>query len=388
MNGPLIFLLAGEPSGDLLGARLMAALKKKTGGAVRFVGVGGPEMEREGLNSLFPFADLANFGLVEVLPRVPHLLRRMREVAAAARNARPDAVVTIDVPSFASGVWRRLQGAGIPLIHYVAPTVWAWRAGRAKKFARYLDHLMVLLPFEPPHFERVGLACSFVGHPVLESGLDVGAEAGPAFRARHGIDAGVPIVLVLPGSRRGEVRRHLRPFGEALARLHARHPTLVAVVPTVPDVADTVAAAAAKWPRTIVLRDAEEKAGAFAAADVALAASGTVSLELALAEVPQVVAYRLNVATGAVAKRLVRVDYVTLVNLLLDRPAVPEFLLERCRGDLLAQAVGQLLDDRRAREAQREAGRAALGLLRAGDKRPSDRAADVVLDIAAKGKRR
>jgi lipid-A-disaccharide synthase len=389
VTGPTIFLLAGEASGDLLGARLMAALKRKTGGAVRFVGVGGPEMAREGLASLFPFTDLANFGLVEVLPRVPLLLRRMREVAAAARAARPDAIVTIDVPSFASGVWRRLQDAGIPLIHYVAPTVWAWRPGRAQKLARYLDHLMVLLPFEPPYFERVGLGCSFVGHPVVETGFDADRAAGQAFRARHGIRDDVPVLLLLPGSRRGEVRRHLAPFGQALAKLHAKYPTMVAVVPTVSGVADAVAAAAAAWPaRSIVVRDISQKAGAFAASDVALAASGTVVLELALAQVPQVAAYRLSGASWAVAKRMVRVKYVTLVNLLLDRPAVPELLQENCRGDLLAAEVARLLDDVAARDDQLEAGRAALAKLSIGDLPPSERAADVVLEIAAKGKRR
>jgi lipid-A-disaccharide synthase len=384
-----IFLLAGEASGDLLGARLMAALKRKTGNTVRFVGVGGPEMAREGLASLFPFTDLANFGLAEVLPRVPLLLRRMREVAAAARAARPDAMVTIDVPSFAAGVWRRLQNAGIPLIHYVAPTVWAWRPGRAKTLGRYLDHLMVLLPFEPPYFERVGLACSFVGHPVVESGLDPDRAAGRIFRVRHGIRDDVPVLLLLPGSRRGEVRRLLPPFAAALAKLHARYPTMVTVVPTVSEVADTVAEAAAAWPgRSIVVRDIAQKAGAFAASDVALAASGTVVLELALAQVPQVAAYRLSAASWAVAKRMVRVKYVTLVNLLLDRLAVPELLQDNCRGDLLAAEVARLLDDGAAREDQLAAGREALPKLRIGDLPPSERAADVVLEIAAKGKRR
>lgn len=386
MTGPLIFVLAGEPSGDLLGARLMAALKRKNPG-VRFAGVGGPEMAREGLASLFPFTDLANFGLVEVLPRVPMLLRRMRAFARAARGAQPDALVTIDVPSFASGVWRRLQGTGIPLIHYVAPTVWAWRPGRAAKLARLIDHLLVLLPFEPPYFERVGLGCTFVGHPVLESGLDLGRDAGRTFRARHGIDPKARIVVLLPGSRRGEVRRHLAPFGDALARLRSRFPDLVAVVPTVASVADAVEQAAARWPpRTLVVRD--DKAAAFAAADVALAASGTVVLELALAQIPQVVAYRLSGVSYAVAKRLVRVDYVTLVNLLLDRPAVPELLQDRCRGDLLAEEVARLIENPAARAEQLEAGRAALARLRPGEASPSDAAAAAVLRIAAKGKRR
>lgn len=382
MNGPLIFVLAGEPSGDLLGARLMAALKRKSPD-VRFAGVGGPEMAREGLASLFPFTDLANFGLVEVLPRVPLLLRRMRQFARAVRNAKPDALVTIDVPSFASGVWRRLQGADVPLVHYVAPTVWAWRPGRAKKLARLLDHLMVLLPFEPPYFEREGLPCTFVGHPVLESGADKGA--GRAFRWQHDIPDDAPLLCLLPGSRAGEVRSLLSTFAATLARLQHERPALRAVIPLAPAVADIVRNAVAYWERPpLMLEGDEAKYGAFAASTVALAASGTVALELAMAGTPAVIAYRVHPVTGWLARRLLRVKFVSLVNLILGRGAIPELLQDDCRPHRLAEEVGHLLDDSAAREAQRAAYRQAIAALGQDGPAPSARAAEVVLGIAAR----
>ena len=381
-DGPLLFLIAGEPSGDLLGARLMAALKRRTGGRVRFAGIGGDLMAAEGLRSLFPMAELALMGIVEVLPHLPRLLRRIGETVAAIRRMRPDAVLTIDAPAFNFRVAARLRGSGIPVAHYVAPSVWAWRPGRARKVARFLDHMLALLPFEPPHFEAHGLACTYVGHPILET-LD-GEADGAAFRRRHGLPPDGPLLCVLPGSRRGEVSRLLPVFGETLGRLAHRLPELRAVVPTVPAVADRVRAAAAKWPLpAVVITDRDEKPDAFAAADAALAASGTVVLELAAAGVPTVAAYRANAVTAALLRRMLTVRYVTLVNLVLDRPVVPEFLQERCRAEILVPAVEQLLVSPPAREAQRQGFREALDKL-AVPERPSERAADVVLELATR----
>lgn len=377
--GPLIFLAACEPSGDALGARLMTALRRRTGGNVRFAGIGGERMTAAGLESLFPADELAVMGLVEVLPRIPLVLRRMRQAAAAARTLHPDAIVTIDSPGFAVGFVRRLGRRRAPRIHYVAPTVWAWRPWRARKFARLFDHLMALLPFEPAFFEAAGLACTFVGHAVLESGANRGD--GAAFRSRHAIPPDAPVICVLPGSRGGEVRRLLPRFAAAVALLGDRFPGLRVVLPTVAGVAAEVRAHAADWavPAVVVEGDAE-KYGAMAAARAALAASGTVALELALAAVPTVIAYRLNPLTWAVVNRLVRVDYANLVNLLLHREAVPELLQDNCRGDRLADAVSRLMEDAAARDAQLAAVREALAMLGAGDAPPSDRAAETVLD--------
>jgi lipid-A-disaccharide synthase len=380
-EGPLVFLAAGEPSGDALGARLMAALKKKTGGKIRFAGVGGDKMAGEGLVSLFPMREIAVMGLLEVVPRLRNILARIDETAERAEHLNPDVVVTIDSPDFNFRVARRLKGLDFPLIHYVAPTVWAWRPGRARKIARFLDHLMVLLPFEPPHFEREGLACSFVGHPVLESGAGLGD--GRAFRSRHGIAPGATLLCVLPGSRRSETAELLAPLGDAVWRIVRDIPDLRVTVPTLAPVADEVRAAVARWPNAIVVEGEGEKYDAFAASDAALAASGTVSLELAMAGVPHAVAYKVNPATAWIARRLIRVPFVNLVNLVMERAAVPELLQEDCTGEKLAEAALRLLRNLTARAAQQDAFNEALLRLGRGKGVPSERAADVVLATIA-----
>ena len=336
--GPLIFLIAGEPSGDLLGARLMAALKKQTAGRVRFAGVGGEGMAHEGIESLFPMEELSVFGLAEVLRHAPRILRRVRDSADAVKAMRPDVVVTIDVPTFSFRVAKSLKGAGIPLIHCVAPQVWAWRPRRARMLTRFLDHLLVLLPFEPPYFEAVGLPCTLIGHPIVEFGADKGD--GADFRVRHGIPPEAPVLSILPGSRGTEVSRLLPVFGETLDRLVAEFPGLRGVVPVVSAVREEVAAAAAGWPMPITLVEGEaEKYNAFAASTAALNASGTVTLELALAKVPTVVADKLSPLTTWVGRRMVKVRYVTVVNLILGRELLPEYVQERCTPPLLAAAV-------------------------------------------------
>lgn len=380
-EGPLVFLVAGEPSGDALGQRLMAALKKKTQGKIRFAGVGGDKMAAEGLVSLFPMREIAVMGLLEVVPRLFNILARVDETAERAERLNPDAVVTVDSPDFNFRVARRLKGLGFPLIHYVAPTVWAWRPGRARKIARFLNHLMALLPFEPQYFEREGLACTFVGHPVLESGA--GRGDGRAFRAHHGIAPDATVLCVLPGSRRSETDELLAPLGDAVRRIARAVPGLRIVVPTLALVADKVHSAVAAWPDTVVVEGEEAKFDAFAAANFALAASGTVSLELAMAGTPHAVAYRVNPATAWIARRLIRVRFVNLVNLVLDRAAVPELLQGACTGETLAEAALSLLRDASARAAQQDAFADALRRLGREEGAPSERAADVVLATIA-----
>lgn len=379
---PLVFLVTGEASGDALGGRLMAALRERTGGAVRFAGVGGERMAAEGLKSLFPIRELSVMGYLEVVPAIPRLLGRIRQTAAAARALGPDAVITIGSPDFSFRVARRLAGRGMPLIQYVAPQVWAHRPGRAARIARFLDHLLALFPFEPAYFEPHGLACSFVGHAVVEEGADRGD--GAAFRARHGIPPEATIVCALPGSRRSEVSRLLPVFGATLGLLAGRFPGLCAVVPTVDTVAAEVRAATAQWPvGARVVTGREDKYDAFAAATGAVAASGTVALELAIAGLPGLVTYKANPLTVWAARRMIRVPYVNLVNLILEKPVMPELLQERCRPDLLADALGALLADGDARAAQKAEMRRAAEMIGLGGPPPSLRAADVVLDIIA-----
>lgn len=380
-EGPLIFFIAGEPSGDVLGARLMAALNGQ--GRCRFAGVGGPRMANEGLQSLFPMADLSVMGLAEVLPHVAHLLRRIRETVSEAKRLKPAAVVTIDSPGFNFRVANKLKDLDAPLIHYVAPTVWAWRPGRAQKIAAIYDHLLALLPFEPPYFEAVGLRCTFVGHSVLESGAAQGNAKG--MRQRHGIDPSVPLICLLPGSRRSETSRLLPVFADTLRLLAATRPNLQVVVAVAGDVADEVRDAAAAWPgRPIVVTGDGDKFDAFAAANAALAASGTVALELAMAGTPTVVTYKVNPLSAWLARRIIKVPFVNLTNIVLEREAVPEFLQEDCRPDNLADAIERLLDDEFVRRTQREDSKEALACLAGYDgDLPSIRAARVVLDLIA-----
>ena len=380
MTAPLVFLIAGEPSGDVLGGRLMAALNRATGGSVRFAGIGGPNMESHGLTSLFPMSDLTVMGVTEVVPRLPRIWRRLRQTVAAAKSSHPAAVVTIDSPDFSFRVARRLKGKGFPLIHYVAPTVWAWRPGRARAIATFLNHVLALLPFEPPYFEAEGLACTFVGHPVVESGADNGD--GAAFRRRHGIEPLAPLVCFLPGSRASEVGPLIPIFGETLARLRAGRPDLRAVVATVETVSQTVTAATRDWPTApLLVSGTADKYDAFAATDVALAASGTVALELAMAGTPAVIAYKINPLTAFLVRRLIRVRFANLVNIILDRPAVPEFLQNDCRPERLAAAIDHLLGNADARAQQVAAGRDALHRLGRGGPPTAERAAEVVLDV-------
>jgi len=383
-DATFIFLVTGEPSGDALGGALIAALRQRTGGSLRIAGIGGERMREQGLESLVPLGDLAIMGVAEVLPRAPVVLRRVRETVAAIRAQRPDAVVTIDSSGFS---WRvahglRRRGETLPLIHYVAPMVWAWRARRARRMARWYDHLMTLLPFEPPYFERVGLSCSFVGHPVLECGAERGN--GERFRAAHDLAPDNLLITVLPGSRGGEVRRLLPIFGAALSQLQDLVGTFRVVVPTVATVAATVACAVGRWPgKAIVVAHPREKYDAFAASRAALAASGSVALELALARLPMVVGYRLNPLTEAFLDRILKVRQVNLVNLLLGRPLVSELLGPNCTPARLAASLAELIGDERVRATHRQGYDEAVRHLAGDGVSPSLRAADQILELVA-----
>ncbi len=374
-------LVCGEPSGDLLGAQLMAGLKQLAP-EVEITGIGGLAMEAQGLKSLFPLDATAVMGLREVVPAIPAILRRVREACDFALATRPDAVVLIDSPDFTHRIAQRLKRIDptIRTVNYVAPQVWASRAYRARKMARYFDLVLALLPFEAPFFERYGLKSVFVGHPVIERAALM--TGGAAFRARHGIAPDAKLLVVLPGSRTSEIRFILPVFKEAVAGIAARVPGLVIVLPTVPHVAERVREATRDWPAPLHLLDGDaEKFAAFDAADAALAASGTVTTELALAGTPMVVGYKVGWLTYSLASLIMNVRYITLVNVLLDREAVPEFLQERCRPDLLADAVVQLFTDKDSERADLDE---AARLLGRGGERPSLRAARAILDFVGR----
>lgn len=350
-----VFLIAGEPSGDRLGAALMAGLKTLVP-SVTFAGIGGPTMAEEGLHSLFPMEELSIMGLVEVLPKYFHLKRRIRETADAVLTANPAALITIDSPDFCLRVAGLVKAAqpGLKTIHYVAPSVWAWRPGRAQKMARVIDHVLALLPFEPPYMTAAGMTCDFVGHPVTAEPVATPAEA-MAFRAAHGIAEGAPLIAALPGSRKGEVTRLIPPFGETLAHVAATHPGLRVVLPTPRHLQALVTEATKDWPGAPVILPAPDVAtrtAAFAAADAALAASGTVSLELAAQGCPMVIAYDMAPLTLWLMRRVARIDTVTLVNLVSETRAVPEFIGSDCRAERIAPALLRLLDKGPGAQAQ------------------------------------
>ncbi|MDE4131631.1 lipid-A-disaccharide synthase [Phaeobacter sp. QD34_3] len=378
-----VFILAGEPSGDRLGAALMAGLKTLVPG-VSFDGIGGTLMAEQGLSSRFPMKELSVMGLAEVLPKYRHLKRRIRETAEAVLAMQPDVLITIDSPDFCLRVAGLVKAqSNIRTVHYVAPSVWAWRPGRAAKMARSIDHVLALLPFEPPYMEAAGMRCDFVGHPVVAEPKATEAEIA-ALRAE--LDLGeAPVILALPGSRRSEVSRLAPVFGEALKDFVAAHPAYQIVVPTAGPVADLVREQVADWPKGVRLLDptgleparAEaRKRAAFAMADLALAASGTVSLELAAARTPMVIAYRFQWLTWQIMKRMALIDTVTLVNLVSDSRVVPECLGPDCTPHRIAGALSDLC---RNPEAQAAAMALTMERLGEGGEAPGLRAARAVL---------
>jgi lipid-A-disaccharide synthase len=385
MTAPTLMLVCGEPSGDRLGAQLMAALKQLTGGAVKITGVGGEAMAAQGLDSLFPLDATAVMGLREIVPKIPEILRRVKQAADFAAETHPDAVVLIDSPDFTHLIAKRLKRIAprIVTINYVAPQVWATRAYRARKMANYFDLVLALLPFEAPFFEGYGLRSVFVGHPAVERAKAM--TGGKEFRARHGIAPDAPLLAVLPGSRSNEIRFIFPEFKETVRLLAARVPGLHTVIPAVPHVAAKIRAGAADWPVPLVVIEGEaEKFAAFDAADAALAASGTVTTEVALSRTPMAVAYKVGWLTAAIYKRLIRVKFITIVNLLLERMAVPEFIQENCRPALMADALAPLLTDKDAAARQVADLDEAMRRMGQGGGEPSLRAAKAILDFLAR----
>lgn len=382
-----VFLLAGETSGDVLGAGLMRALARRHGGAASFRGVGGPRMTEAGLASLYPAHELTSIGFVPLIARLPNLVRRFRQTVAAIVAAPPDVVILIDVPDFslrvARAVRRRLPD--VPIVKYVSPTVWVWRSGRARAMRRSIDRILAVFPFEPEVHRRLGgPPCVYVGHPLL---AQLG-ELRPSPEEERGRGE-TPLVLALPGSRRQEIRRLGPVFGSALEQVSKQQGPFEVVLPTLPQLADEITAVTAQWairPR-IVVSEADKHA-AFRRAKAALAASGTVTLELALSGIPHVAAYRISLVEGMIARMVLDVPSVILANLVLGELVVPEFLQTQCTAANLARALADILDDTPARRRQQDAFRRLDTILGSGDAVPSERAAGAVLDLLAERRQR
>jgi lipid-A-disaccharide synthase len=342
-----------------------------------FTGIGGARMAEAGLTSLFPMQELAVMGLAEILPRILLLRRRLNQTIAAIRAAPPDVLVTIDSPGFCLRVLKAVRNLGIKRIHYVAPQVWAWRQERVKKYPGLWDELLCLLPFEPDFFAPYGVNPRFVGHPVLESGANAGNPA--RFLQKHRILPGATPIVFMPGSRLTETSRLMPIFRETASLLAKKIPHLVPVLAAAPGIADAVAGQAADWPvEPIIVRDIAGRYDAFAAARAALTKSGTSTLELAMAGVPMAVTYRVNSLSAAIGRRLIKVKYVAMINLLADGPLVPELLQENSAPDQLAATLLTLLTDQEAAGAQRAGFSAALASLAAPAGTPSAAAASAI----------
>lgn len=378
MNRPLkVYIIAGEQSGDLLGARVMDALKRKTD--VCFYGIGGETMEGAGLKSLFDIRDLSVMGFLEVVPKIPKILSRLNMLVQDIVRKKPDVILTIDAYSFAIRVHKKLKkmGCSIPHVHLVAPQVWAWKKGRAKTIGQVVDYLFCLLPGEPALFQPYGMASCFVGHPVLESGADKGNA--DRFCKKYGIEKGAKIIALLPGSRHNEVAYLMPVFMQAAKKLKEKIPSAHFVLPTVPPVRKEVQQQAddSGLPCTLI-SGATDRYDAFAACDFAIAASGTISLELALAKVPHLIAYKLNPLTAWAIKKIITVKYVNLLNLLMDTPVIPELLQEQCTADNIVKTALTLMGDKK----QAQQAELALAQLRADQKKtPSDLIADKLIQM-------
>jgi lipid-A-disaccharide synthase len=382
-----IFLIATEASGDRLGANLMKVLRQRLGDAVRFKGVGGESMAREGLVSLFPIEELSIIGVSAVVKQLPKILRLIRSTANAVTEASPDILVIIDSPDFTHRVARRVRARdpSIPIIDYVAPSVWAWRPGRASAMRSYVDHVLALLPFEPDEYRRLGgPPCSYVGHPLTEQ---IGVLR-PGVEEQNRRRQAPPVMLVLPGSRRSEIRHHMPVFGEALGALKAAGVAFELILPTMPHLQQAVSAALTSWPvQPRVVIGEQEKRAAFRIARAALAKSGTVTLELAIAGVPMVAGYRTGGLEASIMRRLIKVKSVILANLVVGENVVPEYLQQDCTPEKLSQALREVLAESSLRRRQAEAFARIDAIMSTGSQSPSLRAAEIVLAAMRKSRR-
>jgi len=382
-----IFLIATEESGDRLGAGLMKILRQRLGDAIRFEGVGGRAMAAEGMTSLFPIEELSIVGLAAVVMQLPKILRLIRQTTAAVADASPDILVIIDSPDFTHRVARRVRSRdpSIPIIDYVSPSVWAWRPGRARAMITYIDHVLALLPFEPEAYRRLhGPPCSYVGHPLIEQLTTLRPNATE--RARR--DLAPPVLLVLPGSRRSEIRHHMEIFGAALGLLRAQDIPFELILPTMPHLEQAVRKGVKGWPvePKIVVGETEKRA-AFRIAHSALAKSGTVTLELALSGVPMVTAYRAGRTEAFILQRAINVPSVILANLVIGENVIPEFLQDDCTPENLARSLRELLIDSAPRRRQLEAFSRIDTIMSTGRVSPSVRAADIVLATMRRSRR-
>lgn len=387
---PKIVIIAGEHSGDILGGKLMAAINASRNGRVRYFGVGGATMAAQGLVSQFPMEEVAVMGIGAIMRQLPRIVTRVYQSVDSAIASEPDVVVIIDAPEFTHPIAKRIRRKAphIPIVNYVSPSVWAWRPWRARKMSRYIDHVLALLPFEPDaHQSLGGPPCDYVGHPLAERLPWIKALDVEPLRERLGLQKDRPVVVVLPGSRSSEVSRLIGPFGETMAVLAKQGLEPQVIVPVVEARRQMIEDAIHHWPwRPHIVSGEEDKFRSFRLADAALAASGTVTLELAVAGTPMVVGYRLGRITAAAVRPMIKARSAVLANLVLNENAFPEFIQEDCQPEAMAKALALLLSDRAQRQGQLQALARIPEALAVPGPSPSQAAAEIVLYYATKGR--
>jgi len=374
-----IYIIAGESSGDIYGAGLIESLTKITNGDVEIYGVGGKNMEKKGLRSLFDMSEISIMGFWEIIPHIPKVLGFINKTVEHILKVEPDVVVTIDSPGFCCRVAKKLKGKGIKLVHYVAPTVWAYKPKRASKFAKLFDHLLVILPFEPPYFKKVGLPCTYIGHPITETNLPENTD----FRKKYMMTPDHKIMCVMPGSRITEVKKHMKPFVETILMLQKSLPNLRVVFPVVSHLKELIEnEMRGKNIEYIITETNDEKFNAFYAANVALVKSGTGTLEVAMAKCPMVVAYKVGFISHLIIKSMVKIRFANLINIIANREIIPELLQNQCNYVSLSARLLELINNKDAAKKQTRHSMEILQQLGLGDKeKPSEKAARTILDI-------
>lgn len=380
-----IYVIAGEASGDIYGGKLIDALNAQSPQEIDFYGIGGETMEKAGIKSLFPMQELSIMGFWEIVPHIPKMLKRINQTADDILNIQPDVVITIDSPGFCCRVAEKLKGSAIPLIHYVAPTVWAYKPKRAQKFANLFDHLLLLLPFEKPYFDAVKLPCTFVGHPIVETKIP--DDAGNIFRKTHNISSDDKLLCIMPGSRKTEIKKLLPTFLEAADNLKKQHTNLKIIIPTIKALKNFVAGEIEKISNIdyIILDDGAQKHAAYAASDVALVKSGTGSFEVAIAGCPMVIAYKVSYLSHKLIKMMIKIKYANLINIISNAEIIPELLQNNCTAANIERHISKILNDPKHKELQLQKSKSILEQLGInGNKSPSQKAADAVIKFLHK----
>ncbi len=380
-----IYIIAGEASGDILGGKLILALKKLYQGNIEFFGIGGSQMQEAGLNSLFPMEELSLMGFVEILPHIPHMLKRIKQTVDHITEVNPNIVITIDSPGFNCRVAKKLDKNKIPLVHYVAPTVWAYKPKRAQKFARLFSHLLTILPFEPPYFTKEGLPTTFVGHPILENEEEQNNNKTDKenFRKKYNISSDAFILLAMPGSRKTEISRLLDVYIEAFKELNKKIPNLYIVIPVAEYLREFVTTKTNNLGlNIIVITNPDEKKQLFATANFGLIKSGTSTLEVAMARIAMIVTYKVSFISYLIIKSLVKVKFATLINLIADKEIIPEFLQQNCTAENITNAILDLVNNKEKADLQLKLTAEALDKLKpALGNSPSENAAKMVLGL-------